>query len=711
MKRIALLFLVLISSHANSQIDPASLKEWKDLKFSMFIHFGMYSQLGGVWDGQPISRGLSEQIQAHAGIYSDVYADVAHDFNPKKWNPDSIALLAKAAGMGSIVITSKHHDGFAMFNSRDTDFDIVDATPYGKDVIGELSAAAKRHGLKFGLYFSLIDWHYPQASPISSHNSDNITPEHHEFNKKQISELLSNYGVISELWFDMGSMSMEQSKEMRELVHRLQPNCMIGSRIGNDMGDFTVMGDNQEPDYSIGVPWQSPASFFDETWGYRSWQKRTDIDEKIKEKLTSLIRVASRGGNFLLNIGPKGDGTVVEYEKNVLLQMGKWLAKNHESIYNTNSDPFHVDFPWGSITSRPDKLYLHLLKNPDNGKITLPGLKGNIVKADILGEQISCSYQKSADGVIIQLPKSIDASKEFKVVVLEFSGNYTVPPVNLMPLDNRIELNTSNGFKYYSNSGIDYSTRYTSTIKEAWTLKAKQAGMYSAKLVYSDEEKGKTIDVTLNEKVQATVLDGSRQFKLDNDIRSLKMEPVYVQGPFWSGIEGAQGPVKDIDVQKPWPTASDKAWQIADEGKGVDSDIFIFPGGLNTVYYCLQQIESQKDQKILVKITSGDGIFVWLNGTKKYVHNNPFKLNSIDHFLMLDLKKGKNQFVVKLLNHFHKQIPFKITYDVPQVYYEKELQQLQLGKDFLPISWKLHESFTPHEDMGTPNMTLVLEKH
>lgn len=473
MNRSLILFFLLVSTIAKSQIDPVALQQWKDLKFSMFIHFGIYSHLGGVWEGRPVTRGLSEQIQAHAGIYSDVYADVAGQFNPSKWNPDSIALLARAAGMGSIVITSKHHDGFSMFNSAFTDFDIIDATPYKKDVVGDLAAAAAKHGLKFGLYFSLIDWHYPQASPISSHNSDHITTEHHEFNKKQITELLTKYGTISELWFDMGSMSVDQSREMRELVHRLQPNCMIGSRIGNDMGDFTVMGDNQEPDYIIGVPWQSPASFFDETWGYRSWQKRADADEKVREKLTSLIRVVSRGGNFLLNIGPAGDGTVVEYEKNVLIKTGQWLRKNGEAIYNTKPSPFQVDFSWGSVTSRPGKIYLHLLQNPVNGTITLPGLQGRINKAYILGEGTSCSVSRSPEGHIIQVPGSVDVSEVFKVVVVEFSGPYAVPPAHVIGVDDRISLNSSNAFKYYSNSGIDYSTRYTSTIKEAWTLMPK----------------------------------------------------------------------------------------------------------------------------------------------------------------------------------------------------------------------------------------------
>ncbi|WP_341833863.1 alpha-L-fucosidase [Chitinophaga pollutisoli] len=247
---------------ASAQIEPTALQQWRDRKYSMFIHFGVYSKLGGVWENKKISRGLSEQIRAHAaGLYNDAYEEVAQGFNPDKWNPDSIATLAKRAGMGSVVITSKHHDGFALWDCAYTTFNIMDATPYKRDILKELSEACRRQGIAFGLYFSLIDWHFPPAMPISGSNSDSIPPAHHTYNLQQITELLTKYGPVSELWFDMGQMTRQQSEEMRALVHKLQPNCMIGSRIGNNQGDFTVMGDNQEPDYIIGVPWQSPASF------------------------------------------------------------------------------------------------------------------------------------------------------------------------------------------------------------------------------------------------------------------------------------------------------------------------------------------------------------------------------------------------------------------------------------------------------------------
>ena len=180
----------------------------------MFIHFGLYSHLGGVWDGEPVRQGYSEQIQSFAGIFSDWYAETAYEFNPDRFNADEIALLAKKAGMRSIVFTSKHHDGFCMYDTETTSYNSMDMLPVGRDFVRELSEACRMHGLKFGLYFSLIDWNYPHAYPISSHNADFVTPEHHEFSKRQIRELLTSYGRISELWFDMGSLEPWQSREM-----------------------------------------------------------------------------------------------------------------------------------------------------------------------------------------------------------------------------------------------------------------------------------------------------------------------------------------------------------------------------------------------------------------------------------------------------------------------------------------------------------------
>lgn len=711
-KIIYFLSLVIFAHPAFAQPSTSSVKQWQDQKFSMFIHFGgIYSVLGGVWDGKPVTRGLSEQIQAHAGIYSDTYANLAKNFNPANWNADSIALLAKAAGMRSIVLTSKHHDGFCMFKTATTDFNVVDATPFKRDVVKEMAEACKRHGLRFGLYFSLIDWHYPQASPISSHNSDYVTPEHHEYNKKQVTELLSNYGTISELWFDMGSQSPAQSRELYQLVHRLQPDCMVSSRLGNDQGDFAVMGDNQYPDYSIGVPWQSPASFFDETWGYRSWQQRGSEDEKYKEKLESLIRVISRGGNYLLNIGPKGDGSVVSFEKDILLKIGTWLNKNAEAVYGTTADPFFTAFKWGNITSKPNKLYLFVTAVPADGLITLPGLEGKISKVSVLGEQQSLNFKQVADAAVITLPAGFDNEKQIKVVAVDIAEGYKVQPVHIIKSSyGHMELDEHNAYNYYSSSGIDYNSNYQSTVKQAWTIKPTATGKYRSSINYTNEEKGSVIDLTVNNVTTTLTLDGDRLMKYKPDTAKLKWGPLYITGPYSAGLGGLNGNTDKIDITKPYTADPDKHWQPIDGYK--NGQLVNLPAGMDNAYYILQNINVKQGLIYAqVKITSGDGIIIMFNGRQMLINNNPAKAESVDHVIGLNLMPGNNQLLIKVFNNFKKSIPFAISHSIPQSIYIKDLDvKIFEANKLYPVSLKLHSPASPHQTLKLPNLEVWFAK-
>ncbi len=303
-----------------------SIKNWLDLKYGMFIHYGLFSVCGGVWNGKRVEIGYSEQILSHGDIPQIDYENLAKTFTADAFDAKEIVKLAKDSKMNYIVFVSKHHDGFCLFDTKTTSYNCAQS-PCHRDLVKELATECQNAGLKFGLYFSWIDWHYPLALPISLHNSDPIPPEHMKYNLEQLTELLSNYGPICELWMDMGAPTYEQSKIVYELAHRLQPQIMVNGRVWNDFGDFVTMPDNTLPDCNLDVPWQTPATVYHATWGYRSWQERSNLEQKIQDISSNIKKVVSNGGNYLLNIGPMGDGSIVPFEKEVLLGIGKIIDK------------------------------------------------------------------------------------------------------------------------------------------------------------------------------------------------------------------------------------------------------------------------------------------------------------------------------------------------------------------------------------------------
>ncbi|TVR73836.1 MAG: hypothetical protein EA408_03900 [Marinilabiliales bacterium] len=762
------MFLTLLFLHASlscSRPEPVPVGragkdagQWYDDKFSMFIHWGIYSVPGGVWDGEPVSRGYSEQIQAHAGIYSDVYAALAERFDPQRWDPDSIVLLAKAAGMRSVVITSKHHDGFCMFRSDHTGYNVAEATPYGRDVIKELAEACERHGLRFGLYFSLIDWHYPPAYPISSHNADPIPDEHHRYNMNQVRELLTRYGPISELWFDMGSLGPGQSRELRDLVHELQPETMVSGRLGNDMGDFTVLGDNEVPDYTLDTPWQTPASMFHETWSYRSWQERGDPAVKIREKLEDLITVVSRGGNYLLNIGPRGDGSVVEFEREVLLGIGRWLEVNGEAIYGTRPAGIYGSPPWGEITSACNRLYLHIFDPPANGMISLQGIQGRVTGAYMLdnpatgignsnagnrNSNISIGNSDPGSTITISLPAGGDFS-DIRVAVLEFEDGFTAVPENtvgLYPFGETQVLDRRNSHQHFSFSGVDYYSSFRSIVRESWTFDGEAAGTWKPYLWYSSAEKGRKLEIVTPEGIRLVELSGGEEVWLDRDSpqqrssntnagftaiergnatgggpdgdhpagipSGISFGEQHVNGPHSMRIDRITGMEGNVDTGRPWPGPGGREWEALVTG---EDGLTRKPAGRNHCWYLWQEIRSEAEQDLLVRLRRTDGVQVFLNGSEIYLHNNPGKDELVEDIVLLPLIAGPNELLVKFYNRFGRTTAFAAGYDTPQLLYRKTLDGFSLsGQAGQQVSWHLHDPVSLHSNMAMPNLRLELE--
>jgi alpha-L-fucosidase len=482
-----------------------TIKAWQDRKFGMFIHFGLYSTLGGMWNGKRVDNGYSEQILANGPIPPKDYEALASHFDPVHFDADAIVALAKAAGMKFIVITAKHHDGFNLFKTAQTNYNVVDDTPYHKDIVKELAEACARGGLKFGVYYSTIDWHHPGGNTYIESNSNPITPSQEAFNVAQIKELLSHYGPIAEIWFDMGKPTPAQSAHFAHTVHALQPQTMISGRVWNYDGDFAVMGDNSEPDVAMELPWQSPASMFPETWGYRSWQARTDLPGKIRENIARLVRVVSQGGNYILNIGPEGDGSVVPFESQVLHGIGDWLKRNGEAIYGTRKQPFAaLDF--GYATVGPHAIYLFVSKMPADHRLHVPGLADTAVgRAYRLGSpNDTIDVQRKGDDISIVLDRlahwptadagNTDIDAFMPVVVLPFKGPLRVSPVAIAAAsDGSFRVQPSQAEHYLNYNGEGYEAPAT-LYKLGWQLDAKAAN-YTLTVNYAPAPSASHMDV------------------------------------------------------------------------------------------------------------------------------------------------------------------------------------------------------------------------
>lgn len=634
MRRTAFISLVILAVTASVAKAQNSSNTWYDDKYSMFIHFGLYSALGGVWEGNEIHRGYSEQIQSHAGIYSDVYEKVADTFDPVNFNADEIVALAKRAGMRSVVITSKHHDGFCMFKTETTDFNSYDSTPSHRDYMMEMSEACRRGGVKFGMYFSLVDWHYPGASNITSHNANPIPEVHHQLNLAQVKELVTRYGDVSELWFDMGSLSPQQSRELYNLVHEYQPSCMVSGRLGNGYYDFAVMSDNYYPEATLQTPWQSCASMFDETWGYRSWQVRGSSHDKAQEKLRSLIRVASGGGNFLLNIGPMDDGAVVPFEAAVLEEIGKWLDRNGEAIYGTTQSPFRSRFAWGGVTRKSNVLYLILSgKRPSSGEITLPVKDNKLLKAE---GPAKVKLQKDA----LSVKFDADAyTGDIKVVKLTFKR--PVLPAESKQTNTRITKN--------SYCCQDYYTNYRSDVSYTWNTHStrKLAGVC---FTYTATDVDKQVEVTLDGKPYAYTLheDAPKSIMQARVAESNRYVCHTRKSTFDADAHDLFSPSVSPDGDK------EAKWQsVALDHQTVEARPF------QTVYV-METVTSPCEQEVIMEVGAGNGVELYVNGYSVMKHLNPYRCAYRMEKVRVNLRPGDNQIVLRAYNRHERNIEWHL---------------------------------------------------
>ncbi len=410
---------------------------WREAKFGMFIHWGLYAIPAGEWNGQEIP-GIGEWIMKRARIPVKEYERLAEVFNPTKFDAEEWVQLAKDTGMKYLVITAKHHDGFAMYNSPCSDYDIVDATPFKRDPMKELASAYEKAGIKFCFYYSHVqDWHHPDGVGNDwdyNESKKNFARYLEEKAKPQVKELLTQYGPVGLIWFDTPmNITKEHAQELVDLVRQLQPECIISGRIGHNLGDYRQMPDNGIPAMPYPIDWETPATLND-TWGY----KKNDHNWKSpKTVLRLLVDINSKGGNYLLNVGPDADGVIPQPSVDILRTVGRWMRVNGESIYGTVAVPLiPYVLSWGGVTAKEGKLYLHIFDWPKEDRLVFHGLKNKVKRVYFLsdGPQLALNFIQSYEEARNEYRLMIGLPSEPKdeldtVIAVEIEGTPEIQPL------------------------------------------------------------------------------------------------------------------------------------------------------------------------------------------------------------------------------------------------------------------------------------------
>lgn len=472
--------------------------------YAMFIHWGLYSLLANEVDGKTY-YGIGEWIMHKnmARIPAEEYKQLAAKFNPVNFDAQEIVRIAKQAGMKYIVITAKHHDGFAMYHSKACEFNVVDATPWNKDPMKDLAAACHEAGLGFGFYYSHNqDWTFPGGGggPGKDEDGNRATFDDY-FTKKclpQVKEITTEYGQIDIVWFDTpGRMPKHYVEQLVEVVHKNQPHALVSGRAGHGLGDYRTLGDMEVPPRNIDGMWESVDTTND-SWAYAWYDENWKTPKEI---LKRVIGCVGRGGTYMLNIGPRGDGSVPERATQSLTDAGKWIQRYPQVVYGTQASPWQHALPWGDVTRKDNTLYLCVFDWPASGKLYLPNLKTTIQSAALLQGDTSQPVQWSAGAQAVTLELPARSPEDLvSVIRLELQSEPDVDPT--LSLDPELPTQLLADFASVSNaekSEIKWMEKYgewkrTMHIHKwgeqasaAWEVDVLKPGDYKVGLTYTGQ--------------------------------------------------------------------------------------------------------------------------------------------------------------------------------------------------------------------------------
>ena len=438
-----------ISAVKASRSRPAAGRDdlawWREARFGLFIHWGLYAIPAGLWKGRPTPY-AGEWIMFHMKIPVATYEQLAAKFNPRHWDARAIVRLAKDAGMGYLVITAKHHDGFAMYRSAANPYNVVDATPWHHDPMADLARECRRQGIRLCFYYSQdLDWHHPDGA-WNDWDYDKRKKQTDRYLREkvfpQLTELLTGYGPVGMIWFDTPlTISRDQSAAIRRLVKRLQPHCLVSGRIGHGLGDYSLPRDNFLPPGRLEGDWETCATL-NHTWGFR----RDDHDWKSATNLiTTLVDLASKGSNYLLNVGPDADGVVPKASADRLRAVGAWLKVNAAAVRGAAPSPFRYDFPWGRITTRGRTLYFNFFGTPPR-RFRLHGLRTRVTGVSALADsRRRFSFRQTAE-LATGMPilnidfKGVRRTKPVTVIAVALAAAPAVEALTLQQPDGGITL-------------------------------------------------------------------------------------------------------------------------------------------------------------------------------------------------------------------------------------------------------------------------------